>query len=92
MLGAAVSLTVANDRITDARIAMLNMADIPVRLRAAESMLIGEAPAETAFVEAAELAIRDLTPPADLHASSAYRRHVGRAVVRRALCDAGARA
>ena len=37
--------------------------------------------------EIADLATRDLEPAADLHATSAYRTHVARVLVRRALVE-----
>lgn len=38
-----------------------------------------------AIDEAASVATADLTPGSDLHGSSAYRKHIARVLVRRAL-------
>ena len=65
----------------DARIALVNVADRPVRATAAEAALRDGAPVE----EVVDLATRDLDPVSDLHATSAYRRKVAGVLVRRAI-------
>lgn len=92
MVGAGVSVTVEDGTIRDARIAVLNVSDVPVRARAAEAMLVGAPPSDEAFADAATAATADLEPNGDLHASPAYRRHVGAVCIRRALRDAADRA
>lgn len=92
MVGAGVSVTVADGIITDARIALLNVSDVPVRATDAERLLVGAPTSDEAFTDAAEAATRDLTPNGDLHASPAYRRHVGAVCIRRALRGAADRA
>ena len=67
----------------DHRIALVNVADRPHRAREAEAA----ADAGASDDEVADLATRDLEPVADLHASSAYRKHVAGVLVRRALAD-----
>lgn len=67
-----------------ARIALLNVAEKPVRASAAEAALDGGASIE----EAAALATDGLEPSADLHASTAYRKKVAGVCVRRALTRA----
>ena len=44
------------------------------------------------IADVAALAVRDLDPSADLHASAAYRRSVAAVLVRRALTEATERA
>jgi carbon-monoxide dehydrogenase medium subunit len=78
----AVAASVAPDG--DTRIALINVADRPVRATEAEAAANAGAPIE----EVAELATRGLDPVSDLHASAAYRRHVAGVLVRRALTDA----
>lgn len=92
MVGAAASVTLNGDAIGDARLALIGMAEIPVRALAAEESLRGAAPADDAFRAAAATAVRDLEPSSDLHASAAYRRHVAGVLVRRALVTATQRA
>jgi aerobic carbon-monoxide dehydrogenase medium subunit len=72
----------------DARIALINMADRPVRAHEAEAAMKEGAP----IADVAALAVRDLDPSADLHASAAYRRSVAAVLVRRALTEATERA
>ncbi|MEA3056505.1 MAG: aerobic carbon-monoxide dehydrogenase medium subunit [Actinomycetota bacterium] len=76
---AAVVASVSADG--DTRLALVNVADRPYRATAAEQAANAGAPVE----EIADLATRDLEPVADLHASSAYRKHVAGVLVRRAL-------
>lgn len=65
----------------DARIALLNVAEKPVRATAAEEALNQGAGLD----EVAALAARDLDPSGDLHASAAYRKKVAGVCVKRAL-------
>lgn len=92
MVGVATVLTVADGTITDARLALINVAEKPIRATDAEKSLIGASPDAAAFAEAAALATHDLEPSADLHASAAYRRKVAGVCIRRALVTAAGRA
>jgi aerobic carbon-monoxide dehydrogenase medium subunit len=71
-----------------ATVALFGMASTPVRAPAAEAALVGSRPDPTALREVADLAVRDLEPPDDVHASSTYRRSVGRHLVERSLTRA----
>ena len=71
-----------------AAIALFGMASTPVRAPTAETALIGSQPDAAALREAAQLAVRDLDPPDDVHASSTYRRSVGAHLVERSLTRA----
>ena len=88
MVGVAVSLTLGNGAVSDARLAFSGVADMPVRAAAAESLLIGGEPSAELFEEAARRATADLDPPADLHGSADYRTKVAAALVRRGLREA----
>lgn len=78
---------------SEARVALLSIGDTPVLARSAMAVLAGQRPGATAIEEAARAAAeRDVDPPADIHASSAYRRHLTRVLVGRALRSALARA
>src|SRR3984885_6253382 len=88
IVGLAASLTLADDVITDARLAFSGVADVPVRATDAEALLVGERPSAELFAEAARRATAGLDPPADLHGSSEYRKKVAAALVRRALSAA----
>ncbi len=80
---AAFALTIADGRITAARIAFGGMAGTPLRARACESALIGQ-PWNRATIEAAALALQeDYTPLSDVRGSSAYRLTVAANLLRR---------
>ena len=94
MVGAAamVRLDQGNGRIADARVALTGVSDTPVRAREAEQILAGADPTDETWAEAAQKASTALSPPADVHGSSAYRRHVAGVLIRRTLAAAAARA
>jgi carbon-monoxide dehydrogenase medium subunit len=76
-----------------ARIALLSVGDGPVLAERAAGALAGREPTAEVIRAAAELAgNEDIDPPADLHASAAYRRQLARVLTRRALSRAVARA
>jgi carbon-monoxide dehydrogenase medium subunit len=66
-------------------VALVNMGSVPLRAAAVESALQTGATA----AEAAEHAADGLEPPSDLNASPAFRAHLARVLVRRALEEAG---
>ena len=82
---AATGARVDNGRLVDVRIALGCIADRPVRARAAETFLEGQAIAPATLREAARLATADLRSHGDIHASADYRRDVGARLVARAL-------
>jgi carbon-monoxide dehydrogenase medium subunit len=83
--GAAVGLQVTDGTIARAAIALFGMGSTPIRARAAEAGLVGQAAAKLDLAEIGRLAIDGLEPPEDLHASSALRSSIGAAVVKRAV-------
>jgi aerobic carbon-monoxide dehydrogenase medium subunit len=85
IVGLAASLTLSDGAISDARLALAGISDVPVRAAAAEDLLAGERPSTELFDEAARRATDDLDPPGDLHGSSDYRKTVAAAMVRRGL-------
>jgi len=85
IVGLAVSLTLSEGAISDARLAFAGMSDVPVRAVGAEDLLVGERPSTELFDQAARRATDDMDPPADLHGSSEYRKKVAAALVRRGL-------
>jgi aerobic carbon-monoxide dehydrogenase medium subunit len=85
IVGLAVSLTLSEGVVSDARLAFAGMSDVPVRAVDAEDLLVGERPSTELFDEAARCATDDMDPPADLHGSSEYRKKVAAALVRRGL-------
>jgi len=88
IVGLAASLTLSEGAISDARLALAGLSDVPLRAAAAEDLLVGELPSAELFDEAARRATEDADPPADLHGSSDYRKKVAAALVRRGLREA----
>ena len=76
--------------VVRAAVAMFGMASTPVRSRDAETALVGRhrSERESGLAEVGRLAVADLDPPSDIHASTAYRQSVGAAMVERAVSDA----
>ncbi len=85
IVGLAVSLTLADGVISDARLAFAGVSDVPVRAAEAEDLLAGERPSAELFAEAARVATAALDPPADLNGSPEYRKQIAATLVRRGL-------
>jgi len=85
IVGLAVSLTLTEGVITDARLAFAGIGDVPVRAADAEGLLVGERPSAELFDEAARQAVAGIDPPADLNGSSEYRKKIAATLVRRGL-------
>jgi carbon-monoxide dehydrogenase medium subunit len=92
MVGAAAVVRLEDGKIADARIALTGVSDVPVRATEVEAILNGAEPTEDAFAAAAEEAAKSLSPPADLHGSSSYRRHLAAVLMRQTLTLAAQRA
>lgn len=91
-VAAMVRLDAGAGKIAEARIALTGVADTPFRATEAEQMLAGAAPTPDTWSEAAQQAAATLSPAADLHGTPAYRRHVARVLIQRALTQAAERA
>jgi carbon-monoxide dehydrogenase medium subunit len=85
MVAVAAILRMSDRTIGDVRLAYLSMGPTPLRAPSAEAWLRGQPANADIFAQAAELAVADLEPGDDLHASREYRVHVARALTRRAL-------
>jgi carbon-monoxide dehydrogenase medium subunit len=93
LVGCAAVVTLAGDgTIADVRLVFSGVASTPQRTVEAEAVLIGARPGAEAWAAAAAEVSRVLRPTADLHASAAYRRHVGGVLAARALDSAAAMA
>jgi carbon-monoxide dehydrogenase medium subunit len=92
VVSAAVTLQIADGICSDARIGLAGVAGTPIRLREAESALIGERPSSGLIDEAARAATARLEPASDLHGTSAYRRHLAITLLKRGLHEALTRA
>jgi CO/xanthine dehydrogenase FAD-binding subunit len=92
IVAVAVLLGCGRDRRIDfARVALGGVGPAPLRMIAAEQALLGERPGDELFRRAGDVAAQAVDPPADIHASSSYRRHLTDVLVRRALTTAASR-
>jgi carbon-monoxide dehydrogenase medium subunit len=93
LVGVAVELVLDDTgACASARIALLSVGDGPVLASRAMAVLAGSRMGVVAIEEAARVAAEtDIDPPGDIHASPAYRRHLARVLVRRALLGAAER-
>jgi carbon-monoxide dehydrogenase medium subunit len=86
----AVAVTIRTDggSIAEAKVALTNMASVPVRARAVESALLGQ-PATTETIKAAaEHAATDTSPTSDGNADREFRSHLARVLTGRAIASA----
>jgi carbon-monoxide dehydrogenase medium subunit len=88
----AARITLAGDRIADARVALGAAAATPVRAVAVENALRGQAVTPATFREAAALAAKEVDPISDFRGSAAYKREMAVVFVQRALARAVAQA
>ncbi len=94
LVGVAAVVTLdPRGRCGTARIALVSVGDGPVLATAAAALLVGAEPTADAIRAAADAAAQqDIDPPADIHASAAYRRHLTAVLTRRTLARAFERA
>jgi carbon-monoxide dehydrogenase medium subunit len=85
---AMVGVAVQGAGSPSAAVALINMGSTPLRATAVESALAGGA----SIADAAALAAQGTSAGSDIHASKAYREHLARVLVRRALEEAATRA
>jgi carbon-monoxide dehydrogenase medium subunit len=86
LVGVAAQLSLhETGTISAAHLALMGVAETPIRMHGAEALLLDQQPAEELFQAAADKACADLDAPTDLHASSEYRRSVAGVLVRHAL-------
>lgn len=85
MVGAATSLRLENGRIARSRIVLTGVSGTPLLLAGAEKLLDGSEPTSEILREAATELAKPLSPPADVHGSSAYRRHIAAVLINRTL-------
>jgi carbon-monoxide dehydrogenase medium subunit len=91
-VAAAVRLDDGGERCVEARVALGSVAGVPVRARAVESALVGNAPDDELIREAAALVVDEVDPIPDARGSAEYKREMAAVFVRRALTDAFAMA
>jgi carbon-monoxide dehydrogenase medium subunit len=87
----ALGAELHGDTCTRSTVVLQGVASKPVRAVAAEEVLNGSVIDDKVAAQAADAAIADLRPPADIHGSSDYRKRVAAALVRRAALEVGRR-
>lgn len=75
----------AGDIITNAALAFFGAASTAVRVPEAEDVLLGARAKPETFAAAAQIVGSELNPPADIHGTTAYRRHLASTLTRRGL-------
>ena len=85
MVGVAALLSVRDGVCEDIRVGLTHMASTALRASAVEQALRGQPLDADRIAQAAELATEGTDPPADLNATSDYKRHLARVLTRRAL-------
>ena len=89
---AAVVLVLDGGRCRDARIALTNLAAVPLFAEAAGPALVGTTLDDAAIQKAAQAAVAITDPASDLRGPADFRRHVAGVMVRRAVQRAHERA
>lgn len=83
IIGAAVSITLnpGDSVCKDARIALSNVASVPLRAIEAEKRLVGNVINDDLLAEVSQVVSEEVDPPADIHGSSEYRREMAKVFV-----------
>ncbi len=85
MVAVSALVKQTGDVCEDVRVGLTHMGAVPMRAAAVEQALRGQALSRENIAAAAEQADAGTDPPADLNASSEYKRHLARVLCRRAL-------
>ncbi len=88
MVNAAATLIIKNSTITAAHLILGAVAPVPLRVKIAEEVLIGQSPTEEVFQQAGELVYTEVRPISDQRASAEYRRRMSKVAALRALRQA----
>jgi aerobic carbon-monoxide dehydrogenase medium subunit len=88
MVGVSAIVKQTGDICEDVRVGLTNMGPTALRAGAVEQALKGQPLNADTIAKAAEQAAEGADPPADLNASSDYKRHLARVLCRRALAEA----
>ena len=88
LVAAGALLSLENERCGDVRVGYRNVGSDTVRLGSVEALLEGEKLDAALVTRAAELAMRSVNPPTDLHADADYRRDLIKTLTIRVLSQA----
>jgi aerobic carbon-monoxide dehydrogenase medium subunit len=92
LAGVCAVVTVANQVITSAKVAVTGVARRPFRARHSERTLVSAPTGRDSIAEAAASVAQGVRPLSDQHASGPFRLHLAQVLTRRALTRAVARA
>ncbi len=87
LVGLVAGVTVDHGAVNDAALAFFGVASTPMRVAVGEQCLIGSALSPDTIEHAAAAVTGELDPPADIHASSNYRRHLAGVLTKHALTE-----
>ena len=85
IVAAAVSLELEDHRCRGASIVLGGVADVPLRVAAAEDVLRGSDLGSDAIEAAGRASAEEIDPPSDIHGSGGYRKDLAAVLIRRAL-------
>jgi CO/xanthine dehydrogenase FAD-binding subunit len=88
----ALSIERRDNRIADARVAVMGVAETPLRLRDAEQALCGMEGTHASAAKFADIVRASVSPNTDIHVSADYRRSLVGALAERAFMTAWTRA
>jgi carbon-monoxide dehydrogenase medium subunit len=88
IVGVAATIDVDSGTIRQAKVALTNMAAVPVRARAVEEALVGQAATADTITSAAAHAADGTDPMTDGNADAEYRSHLAEVLTRRAVTTA----
>jgi carbon-monoxide dehydrogenase medium subunit len=89
--GVVTTVRLSADVCQSVRLVAFGVGDGPVRLDGAERTLLGNCIDSESARRAGELAVEDVSPPTDVHASAAYRQHLISVLTEQVLLEARAR-
>ena len=90
LVGLVTRIELDGDTIVDAALAFFGAASTAIRVTEAERILVGTSAPPDVVARAAAAVADALDPPADLHGTTAYRKHLAGVLTRRGLAEAAA--
>jgi carbon-monoxide dehydrogenase medium subunit len=91
IVAVAAAVRVEGGSIAEARVGLTNMGSTPLRAKAVEDALVGQAATDEAVRSAVASVAEGTNPPSDLNGAAEYRKHLATVLTRRAvLAAAGA--